>query len=289
MMGGRQARLLVLSACVAGFGCESEVTLRLLSSKVGQSVAGVAGMSSASDAGEAGVLANAGAGDAEAIAGRDGGVPTLPCQKLGDEVCNGGDDDCNGGTDEGCAQTVTWQADPNGPALGNVTHATEFAQDCPDGLDQVAAICKQVAIHEASADAGSGLSFTLGPRYAASTLPFSSYEPDIAAAKVKDLVCPDGEILAGVDGTTGGGSQYLTQRIRLSCAPPAISGSYLAYDPDKIDLVGPVECVSCTLSPTYNYGFTIPAGHVAAGLFGLNGAWIDLVGFRTSRAHIIEQ
>jgi hypothetical protein len=88
-----------------------------------------------------------------------------------------------------------------------------------------------------------------------------------------------------VDGTTGG-SQHLTQRIRLSCASPAVSGTFLGYDRAKIDLVGPVECVSCSLSPTYNYGFTIPEGHVASGLFGLKARG-SISSVSTSQARIV--
>jgi len=295
LFGGRCALLLSITAGVAGIGCESEVTLHLLSGGVGASVAG-AGGAEAGARGEAGAI---GAGDAESVAGRDGGVPTLPCQKLGAEVCNGGDDDCNGGTDESCTHSVSWQVDPDGPALGHVTIATNFAQDCPTGsvlvglrvgmgtrLDQVAAICEQIAVHE-QGDAGTAFSFTLGSRFVAPTLPFSNFEPD--KAKVVELACPDGELLAGVDGTTGGGPQYLTQRIRLSCAAPAVADGLLDYDRAKVDLVGPIECTGCTPSPTYNYGFTIREGHVASGLFGLDGAWIDLVGFRSSQARIVDR
>ena len=300
----RGASLAVGALLSSVVGCNGEVTISLLTDSA--ATAGQAGLAGAADslAGAPGNLAGEGgragdAGETSTAGGEPGELPP-PCQKLGPEVCNGGDDDCNGEVDEGCAYTIVWKPDPAGAALGHITGGTTFIQPCPDGsvltgmrlgmgtrVEQVAPICQQIELQLDDSVSPTSYWFTTGPRLDLSIVPDSAAEANI---KIKDLRCPDGQLVSAVDGTTGLGPSYLVQRIRLTCAAPLVTTErVLEVDHENERPVAAVECTGCTVSPTYNFGVIIPAGHVTARLFGGVGAWIDRVGFGSSVAHIVKR
>ncbi len=289
-------------ALCALVSCESEVTLHLLRDPIGGTAgrAAAGGASGVAEAGSDGVSTAPGGegGDAGSGAGDAGVAPTEPCQKLGPEVCNGGDDDCNGAIDDGCDFTITWTKEPDRNAFGHPTGGVMFLEPCATGslltglrvgagnwLDQVSAICRAVALH---ADAGA-FSATLGARVDMPTAPATPVDPN---GKLHDLLCPDGSIVSGVDGTTteDGGDHLLGMRI--SCAPPIVvtvgSKTWLDSDRGQEATVGPIVCSKCSVMQAYNYANTIPAGRVASGLFGSAGVWVDRVGFSVSLANVIE-
>lgn len=293
----RRSSLSIGVLICSAVACKGEVTIALLND-IAQVTAGQAGLAGAADGGGGDSGRGGDAGDSSSFAGQPGDLPP-PCQKLGVEVCNGGDDDCDGEVDEGCAYSIAWKQDPAGAALGHVTGGTTFIQPCPDGslltgmrlgmgtrVEQVAPICQQI---ELQMDAASPTSywFTLGPRLDQPIVPTTADEDNI---KIKDLRCPDGQLVSAVDGTTGLGPSYHVQRIRLTCAAPLVSTELaLDVDHENEQPVSAVECAGCTASPTYNFGVTIPVGHVAARLFGGVGAWIDRVGFGSSVARIVKR
>ena len=220
----------------------------------------------------------------------------VPCvQKLGEEVCNGGDDDCNGIIDDGCTDSVVFRPDPAGDALGNITIANGFTQGCPDGsvlvglqvkmgtrLDQVTSVCRQIELHLDGSQSVSSYAFTSAPPVLKSASP---YNPSEHPATV-ELTCPEGQLVCGLDGTTGPTSRHYTQRIAISCAPLALGNGFLDFDRSKVQMLTPVTCTGCTVSPDFNYHATVEAGHVAFGLFGAVGDWVDLVGIATETARV---
>ncbi len=297
-----------LAACAglcALASCESEVTLHLLSDRIsGGSAAGAAagsrgGASHLGDGGEAGAPARpvGDGGDSGSSAGNSGGGPAGPCAVLGPEVCNGGDDDCNGVVDEGCELTVAWSKEPDTNAFGHPTGGVMFLEPCAVGsvltgfrvgagnwLDQVAATCRAVAIH---AEAGT-FSATLGARVDMPTVPATPVDPN---GKLQDLMCAEGSVLAGVDGTTTEDGVDHLLGIRITCAPLVViaAGSKTILDSDrsKETTVGPIVCAKCSPMQAYNYANAIPTGRVASGLFGSAGVWVDRVGFSVSLASVV--
>ena len=301
----RGASLVAFALLCSVVGCNGEVTITLLTDSAAVT-AGQAGLAGAADnfAGAADNLAGDGgragaAGETSTAGGEPGDLPA-PCQKLGPEVCNGGDDDCNGEVDEGCAYTVAWKQDPAGAALGHITGGTTFIQPCPNGavltgmrlgmgtrVEQVAPICQQIELQLDDLETPTSYWFTVGPRLDLSIVPDSANEANI---KIRDIRCPDGQLVSAADGTTGLSPSYHVQRIRLTCAAPLVTTELvLDVDHENEQPVAAVVCTGCTVSPTYNFGVTIPAGHLAARLFGGVGAWIDRVGFGSSVARIVKR
>ena len=287
-----------LAACAAlssTFACANEVTVYLLSNG-GGSRSGPTGTGGTSQA-DAGRDARADANDGPGEAGSE---PDVPCQKLGPEVCNGGDDDCNGLTDEGCNYTVLWTRGPDSPILGHSTGGVTFLQPCPDGsalvglhegmgnwLNQISAICRQIVLHADMTQTPVSFSVTLGPRFDPPFVPATSVD---TKNQVGELLCPDGLVLSGVDGTTTVDNAHYILGVRIICAPPIVTTQagepVLDSDRAQEKMAGPVVCVGCSATQAYNFVTTIPEGHVASGLFGGDGLWIDRVGFSASLGSI---
>jgi hypothetical protein len=292
--------------------CESEVTFHLLSHGAAVGATADAGHDGASQAGEGGAadVTDAGAesagvsGDSASSAGSDAGAVDLPpCQKLGPEVCNGGDDDCNGQIDEGCEYTVTWTRGADSNALGHVTGGVMFFEPCPDGsvltglhvgmgnwLNQVSAVCRQLALHADTTQNPVLFSVTLGPRLDTPLAPAASTD---AKNQVQDLLCPDGLILTGIDGASTTDTAHYILGIAVTCAPPVVitlaSGPVLDSDATQQKTSGPLVCVSCTATQSDNFTATVSAGHVTTSIFGGDGLWVDRVGFGASLGTITSQ
>ena len=299
-MSSRGSWLAVCATLCWVSACESEVTLHLLKQPI-DSTSGEAGEGGNPSIDQAGAGGDSDASTAGVPSVGEAGGPPAPCEKLGTEVCNGGDDDCNGQIDEGCAYTVAWKRGPDsGGALGHATGGFEFHEPCPYGsvltglrvgmgkwLNQVSAICRQIELHGAQ-KSDEAFSVTLGARHTPSLAPASSMDDK---NKVSDFVCPDGLILAGVDGTTAPEEAHYTRAIRITCAPPIVddvSGDWmLDTDGTQQETVGPIVCTTCSTMPAYNYSTTIEPSHVASGLFGAVGLWVDRVGFNASSGSVI--
>lgn len=282
--------------------CDSEVTVHLLRDRAEIGEAGAAGTDGVAGAEPVGVAGSAASEAGEGgAAGDEGTILPEPCKKLGSEVCNGGDDDCNGIVDDDCELTVRWAPLPDGPALGHVTGGFTFTEPCADGsvlvglrvgmgkwLNQVAALCRQIELHSDTTDAGPAYSYTLGPWYDRSLAPATT---DDEKNILKDLSCPNDTVLTGVQGTVSDADSRYVQAIRISCAPPIVSGAMgaevLDSDRSQEKWFGPYVCTDCSTAPVYNYSMTIPKGRVAARLFGGVGYWVDRVGFGASRASIL--
>ncbi len=294
-MSRRRPALIVLAllGCVA---CQREVTFHLL--KESASAAGSGGVGGSSQAGEGG-RSEAGA-SAAGSAGAAGSPPEAPCQKLGMEVCNGGDDDCNDLVDEGCDYTLVWRREPNGVILGHATGGVMFFEPCPDGsvltglrvgmgswLSQVAAICGQLELNADTANSPVSFTVALGARF---DTPFAPAASTDAKNQVQDLTCPAGSLVSGVDGTTTTDTARYILGIRISCAPPIVttSGNSSVIDVDRTreQTAGPLLCAGCAASQAFNFSTSIDVGHVATGIFGGDGLWVDRVGFNASSASI---
>ena len=259
--------------------------------------AGEVGTGQAGDSARAGSGGDAGLADGsddadDAGAGRAGG-PTVPCQKLGTELCNGGDDDCNGTIDDDCAYTVAWTQAAQGAILGHETGGVTFLEPCPDGsvltglqvgmgrwLNQVSAICRQISLVADTSGADVAFSVSLGARVNTSLVPAETKD---SVNKIQDLVCPSGLLLSGVDGTVAPESDHYTRGIRITCALPSVEstddGPVLGYDRSDPQGVGPIVCSTCSATQAETYTFAIAPGHIASGLFGAAGLWDDRVGF----------
>ena len=233
----------------------------------------------------------------------DDSAPAVPldCRKVGPEVCNGGDDDCNGIVDDDCAHTVVWTTQPNGIALGNPRGGVAFVAGCGHGsvltgvlvgmgrwLNQVVAVCRQIAIQADASLAPPKLTATLGRRHDSSFAPAIASDPD---NKVQDLLCADGLVVSGIDGTTASDPRRYIHGIRITCAPLVVATSggvvTLATDPSAQRTAGPIVCVDCSATQAFNHTTSIDAGHVTTGLFGGDGLWVDRVGLSASVAGIV--
>ena len=268
--GARRCRswLAVCALAASTLACRSEVTLHLLS--------GVA-----SGPGDAGMEA-----------------PPVVCQPLGPEVCNGGDDDCNGTIDEGCAITVQWSAGAQSPILGHDTGGVNFEAPCPQGavlaglqvgmgswLNMVAAACRPLSL---VVDAhGTPMVAGLGLEHDTSFAPANSTD---MKNQMHSLVCPEGSVLSGVDGTTSTAEARYIFGIQVRCAPPVVTtaggANVVSLDVSREQAVGPVLCVGCSPTQAFDFNASVPAGQVATGVFGGDGLWVDRVGFVSSRATI---
>ncbi len=282
-----RARPLALTLGVAlcsTFACETEHTLYLLRDRARvEPAAGGEGGASIFDAGIGG----------ENDAGSPGTLSPEPCQKLGAEVCNGGDDDCNGAIDEGCSYTVSWARAPNGAFIGHETGGVDFFEPCPDGavlvglrvgfgdwLNQVAAICRPIALHADATKTPTAFTMTLGSRFDTSLAPANSTDPK---NKSQDLLCADDAVLDGVDGTTSTDPARYIYGLRIHCAPPIVNaGLALEADVTQEQTVGPIVCASCSDTQSYNESLMIETGHIATSLFGGDGLWDDRVGVGSS-------
>lgn len=299
--------LVALLALATLAACDSEVTLHLLRDRDAVSGAGAGGTVGAGAAGEGGLdVGSLGGADSAGEAGsagsageRDVPLPE-PCKKIGAEVCNGGDDDCNGIVDDECDLTVRWAPQPDGAALGHVTGGFSFTEPCAPGsvlvglrvgmgkwLNQVAALCRQIELHQDVTDAGPAYSYTVGPWYDLSLAPANTTDDK---NMVRDLSCPDDTVLTGVQGTVSEAVSRYVLAMRISCAPPLVTGppgaEVLDSDRSREKWFGPHVCVDCSTTPEYDYSMTIPKGRVASRLFGGVGYWVDRVGFGSSRATI---
>ena len=303
-MSMRAAALSAFVVLCLASACETEVTVHLLRDRNQASEAGEAGHPDEEAAGATGVggaILAAGAGGEAGSAGEEGVTPPEPCKKLGSEVCNGGDDDCDGVLDGNCELTVRWSPQPDTATMGHSTGGFTFAEPCADGsllvgfrvgmgkwLNQVAALCRQIELHTDTTDAGPSYSYTLGPWYDRSLAPASS---DDDKNTLRDLSCPDDTVLTGVQGTVSDDDSRYIEAIRISCAPPLVTGSsgaeVLDSDRSREKWFGPYICSGCPSTPVYNYSMTIPKGRVAGRLFGGVGKWVDRVGFGASRASIV--
>jgi hypothetical protein len=296
----------VCATLCSSFACESEVTFHLFTDDIvaaaGSRDAGEAGEADAAGAPttEGGSDQGGGSGNSGSIAGEAGSAPDDACQKLGPEVCNGGDDDCNGAIDEGCAYTVLWTNEPDQNPIGSPTGGVMFLEPCPTGsvltglrvgaggwIDWMSAVCRQIALHADTTQSPMRFSATLGPRLDFPTVPATPLDP---SGKLQDFLCADGSILSGVDGTTTEDSGRHLLGLRLTCAPPIVSTSagktVFDYDSTQEATVGPFVCNTCSTTQAFNYTMKISAGHVASGLFGADGVWVDRVGFSESQATI---
>ncbi len=296
-MTTRRPWALACAVLALTFACQSEVTLHLLEQRA--TTAGDAGAAGTTEMASGGDGAGAGASGEPGLVGEAGGSPG-PCQSLGSEACNGGDDDCNGQSDEGCEYTVSWKRDANGATLGHATGGFDFFEPCPDGavliglrvgmgkwLNQVSSICRQLQLHSGTPPEGPALYATLGDRYTPSLAPAGTTD---TTNTVQDLVCPEGLILSGVDGTTAPEEAHYTRAIRITCAPLIVSeGSPPLIDTDhsQEEMVGPIVCGGCSSMPAYNFSVSIESGHVATSLFGAVGLWVDRVGFGSSRGSVL--
>jgi hypothetical protein len=260
-----------LAACllaISALACQTEVTLYLLS----------------------------GASSGPSDAGME--APPVVCQPLGPELCNGGDDDCNGVIDDGCAITIQWSAGAQSPILGHDTGGVNFQAPCPQGavlaglrvgmgswLNMVAAACRPLSLEVDSQ--GTPTVAGLGSEFDTSYAPANSTD---MKNQMHSLVCPAGSVLSGIDGTTSTASARYIYEIQVRCAPPvaAMSGgaNVVALDLSREQTVGPVLCVGCTATQTFDFSASVPAGQVATGVFGGDGLWVDRVGFDCSRATI---
>jgi hypothetical protein len=255
-------------AAVPGLACRSEVTLHLLS--------GV----------------ESGAGDAGAEA------PPGVCQPLGPEVCNGGDDDCDGSVDDGCAISVLWSDDTQSAILGHATGGVDFQAPCPRGavlaglrvgmgswLNMVAAACQPVSL-ETDAH-GTPVVAGLGTELDTSYAPANS--TDMKNQK-HALVCPQGLVLSGIDGTTATVEARYIYGIQVRCAPPVVTTvagtTVLTVDLTRQQTLAPVVCDGCAASQPFDFSATVLTGQIATGVFGGDGLWDDRVGFVSSRAAI---
>jgi hypothetical protein len=150
-------------------------------------------------------------------------------------------------------------------------------------LDQVASICRQFELTLDATQTPTTFSFTSAMPIMAPIAPAtSSKETDT----VTEMSCPDGLVVSSLDGTTTTTDPHYTQRIRISCSPPRISNDTLDFDDTKTQIANAITCSGCTASSAYTFHAAVPAGHVASGLFGLDGVWLDLVGVSTSVARI---
>jgi hypothetical protein len=253
-------------AAVPAFACRSEVTLHLLS--------GV-------ESGDAGPEASPGV-----------------CQPLGPEVCNGGDGDCNGAVDDGCPISVLWSDDTQSAILGHATGGVDFQAPCPRGavltglrvgmgswLNMVAAACQPVSL---DVDAhGTPVVAGLGTELDTSYAPANSTD---MKNEMHALVCPQGLVLAGIDGTTATVEARYIYGIQVRCAPPVVTiaggATVLSVDLTRQQTVGPVVCATCAATQPLDFSSTVPAGQIATGVFGGDGLWDDRVGFESSRATI---
>ncbi len=235
------------------------------------------------------------------IASDGGAVPPPACQKLGPEVCNGGDDDCNGGVDEGCGTTISWIPAPDGVVLGHATGGVTFAAPCPTGaaltgllvgmgkwLNQVVAVCHQVVLNADHPDASAtSATVTLGPRFDTSFAPAVSQDP---SNQVHELLCPDGLVLSGLDGTTTTDTPRYILGIGITCAPPVVTmaagGSVLDSDRTREQKVGPLVCATCAATQAFNVTTSVEVGQLATRLFGGDGLWIDRLGVGASQASL---
>ena len=228
----------------------------------------------------------------------------LPCQKLGTEVCNGGDDDCDKIVDGDCTYTIDWTRACDEPALGHALGGVNFSEQCPPGsvlaglrigmgqrLDQVSAICRQLELHVDTTKTPPAFSATLGPRF-----PDSSLAPPTTSdtkSKLQDLPCADGSVVSGADGTTTTDTPRYILGIRLTCAPVIVSivagKPVLGFDGTQEETAGPIVYDMGTTTQAFNYTMTIAAGHIATGIFGGDGFWVDRVGFSSSLGSIVSR
>ena len=266
-MSRRGSWLAVCIALGASVACQSEVTVYLLQT-------GLGGQGGANEA----------------------GATEPPCQKIGPEVCNGADDDCNGVVDEGCAYGIDWTSGVDSAALGHATGGVMFLAPCARGsaltglrlgmgkwLNQVVAVCRQVELDADSSKDPVAFSVALGARLDSSFVPASTQDP---TNKVQDLLCPDGSVVSGVDAAVDSGDAHYIRTIRLSCSPLIVTSTstsaVLDCDHDKETTVGPSVCSECPATQPYSDTMSIPPGHVAAGIFGGDGLWVDRLGFSSA-------
>jgi hypothetical protein len=311
-MSGRRLSLAAGAALCSIVACESEVTFHLLSSGDGSSASPGGG-----DASEAGGRGDANAGnrdgggdsgddgaDSSSGDGEAGSVPGTPCRAIEPMMCDGGGDaSCIGVTDAGCDSTIVWTQEPNGTPLGNPTGGVSFFDPCPYGsvligmhvgmgnwLNQVSAICRQVVLQVDTTQSGAPLSATLGARLDTPYAPAASTD---TKNQVQDLLCPDGLVLFGIDGTLTTGTYLYVVGIGAACAPLVVTmlanAPVLDTDRAQQQRVGPIVCAGCATTQTYNFMTTIDPGSVATGLFGGDGLWVDRVGLGVSLASIRSQ
>jgi hypothetical protein len=317
----RWSLLVLAGALCAVWGCSGEVTIHLLSGIVanggssgdgGSLVAGAGsgGNPTVIDGGGGDMLPGGGTvagggtagssgalGDAGASAGDGGDMPPVCNTPLGAEVCNGGDDNCDGAIDEGCAFTLKWKEDPDGPALGKPgAMATDFSQTCPSGslvvglqvgmgtrLDQVGAICQQFKLDlDPTTQTPTSFSFTTAMPLMLPIAPAESKETDTTA----NMVCPAGMFITSLDGTTSTEAFQYTQRIQISCSPPLIADGMLSFDSTQTKTPKAITCTGCSAAAALNFHAPVAAEHVPTGLFGRDGVWVDLVGVTTSAARV---
>jgi hypothetical protein len=223
-------------------------------------------------------------------------APAGMCQSLAPDVCNDGDDGCSGGGDGGCAVTVLWTADAPSAFLGHATGGVNFQAPCPQGsvlaglhagmgswLNMVAGACKAITfdLDAQGVPAVVGLGAEVDTSYA----PASSTD---MKNQVHDLVCPEGLVLSGIDGTAASVEARYIYGLQVRCAPPVVTtaagASVLSVDLSREQALEPIVCVSCPPTQAFNFTATAPAGEIATGVFGGDGLWDDRVGFQLSSA-----
>jgi hypothetical protein len=284
----------------ANLACESEVSLHLFKTGVGANGPKDAGTGGTRQARRDADTKWEGGRDASPAAREAGRPPDPPCEKLGTEVCNGGDDDCNGTTDERCDYTVVWTREPDKMPIGHVTGGVTIFEPCPDGavltglrvgfgswLNQVSAICRQIALSVDTTSSVPRFSAVLGPRKDTPLAPATSTD---SKNRLQDLTCPSGSVLSGVDGTTTDDIERYILGIRITCAPPTVTttANAPAFDSDRAQEVtaGPIVCGACSMTQGYNFSTTVSGGHIATGLFGSVGLRVDRVGVGESAGSI---